>query len=57
LRCADIHPVRCEEVFAAASPDDLVARVCDHGAGVHGFTPAFYSHERLSAITATAARV
>jgi len=51
LRCAQVHPFGCEELFSATSVGDVVACACAHGARVHGFTPVFYSRERLAAMT------
>jgi hypothetical protein len=50
LRCADVHPVRCDEALRSSSPRELVARACAHGASAHGFTPAWYSPERVAAM-------
>jgi hypothetical protein len=52
LRCADVHPVGCEEALRARSAHDLVALACEHGGLVHGFTPVWYSSERLASIAA-----
>jgi hypothetical protein len=52
LRCADVHPSGCEEALRARHAHDLVALVRDHGAHVHGFTPAWYTPERLTDIAA-----
>lgn len=56
LRCADVHPAGCEEALRARSAHDLVALTCDHGGLVHGFTPAWYSSERLASIAAAITR-
>jgi len=37
-------------------PSELVEIACEHGARVHGFTPAWYSPKRLATIAAVAAR-
>jgi len=55
LRCADAHPVRCDVELVSPSRDDVVLRVCSHGASAHGFTPAWYSRGRLAAIAARVA--
>ena len=52
VRCADIHPGRCEQVLRAPRADDVVALACEHGKLVHGFTAVYYSAERLAAIAA-----
>ncbi len=52
LRCADVHPCRCERTLRAPYAQDVVALACDHGAHVHGFTPVWYSPERLAVIAA-----
>jgi hypothetical protein len=50
VRCADVHPVRCIVALRASSDEALTDRVRAHGASVHGFTPAWYSRERIAAI-------
>jgi hypothetical protein len=50
LRCADAHPVRCGEEWHSSSPDQLVATATAHGTSAHGFTPAWYSPQRIAAI-------
>lgn len=50
VRCADVHPVRCNETLRASSVKELTDHVRAHGAGVHGFTPVWYSRERIAAI-------
>lgn len=52
VRCADIHPGGCEQALRARRPDDVVALACEHGKLAHGYTPAWYSAERLAAIAA-----
>jgi hypothetical protein len=52
VRCADVHPVECEEALRAPSAHGLVALACEHGGLVHGFTPVWYSSERLASIAA-----
>jgi predicted small metal-binding protein len=49
--CADVHPVRCNAALRASSNEALTDRVRAHGSSVHGFTPVWYSRERLAAIT------
>ena len=55
VRCADAHPVGCDVELVSSSRDDVVFRVCSHGASAHGFTPAWYSRGRLAAIAAMVA--
>lgn len=50
LRCSDVHPLRCDEALRAGSLGDFVARVREHGAQAHGFTPVWYDAERLAVI-------
>jgi hypothetical protein len=50
LRCADVHRAGCEAAFRARRVSDVVALACEHGALVHGYTPAWYSSERLAII-------
>jgi hypothetical protein len=52
VRCADIHPGRCEQVLRAPRAGDVVALACEHGKLVHGFTAVYYSDKRLAAIDA-----
>ena len=52
LRCADVLPVRCDVSWRSASRDDLVPLACAHGASVHGFTPVWYSRERIDVMKA-----
>jgi hypothetical protein len=47
VRCADIHPGGCGTALRAERPGDVVALACEHGALAHGFTPVWYSAERL----------
>ena len=54
VRCADVPPVQCKVALHASSSEALTDRVRAHGARVHGFTPAWYSQERIAGITATA---
>jgi hypothetical protein len=50
LRCADVHPFGCQAALRAETLIDMVALACEHGALVHGLTPAWYSPERLQVI-------
>ena len=50
VRCADVHPVRCKVALRATSNEALTDRVRAHGASVHGFTPVWYSGERIARI-------
>jgi hypothetical protein len=52
LRCADVHPVRCGEEWQSSRRENLVAAASAHGARAHGFTPVWYSPERIVAMTA-----
>jgi hypothetical protein len=52
VRCADIHPGRCEQVLRAPRPGEVVALACEHGKFVHGYTPVWYCARRLAAIAA-----
>lgn len=54
LRCADVHPVRCEVWLGAPTVEALVWRACDHGAHAHGFTPNWYDAARVAAIKGAA---
>jgi hypothetical protein len=54
LRCADVHPCRCERVFSGTSPTVLVAEARRHGELAHFFTPVFYSPERVAEMTKAA---
>jgi predicted small metal-binding protein len=50
LRCADVHPVRCDEAMRSANRDELLARAREHGERAHGFTSVWYSAGRLAAM-------
>ncbi len=50
LRCTEVHPVSCDAAWSSPSAAELVARAIDHGARAHGFTPAWYTHERIARI-------
>jgi uncharacterized protein DUF1059 len=52
LRCSDVHPTGCNRKLRAQRPDDLVELAREHGALVHGFTPVWYSKQRLATIAA-----
>ena len=54
LRCADVHPVTCDAEWTAPSASELVARAVDHGVHAHGFTPGWYTRERIAAISRAA---
>ena len=54
LRCAAVQPVRCDVQLRAASAERVVMLACEHGAQAHCYTPAWYSSERLAAMTAMA---
>lgn len=54
LRCADVHPVRCDLALRSSNLQELVARVSAHGANAHGFTPVWYSPGRVAAMAAAA---
>lgn len=48
LRCAEVHPVRCDAALSSPSTSDLVSRVIDHGARAHGFTAVWYTQSRIA---------
>jgi hypothetical protein len=50
LRCAELHPVRCDARLSAPDLEGLVSLAREHGAFAHGFTPAWYSRGRLAAV-------
>ena len=52
LPCDRVHPVSCSEVLHASSPAGVVAIAMEHGAGAHGFTPAWYTQDRRRAMAA-----
>jgi hypothetical protein len=56
LCCADVHPQGCAEMLRARRSSDLVEIAREHGSQVHGFTPAWYSPQRLAIIAAVAVR-
>ncbi len=57
VSCGEVHDyVRCDETLSASTAEDLSARVIEHGWLAHGFTPAFYTPERIAQIMSAAAR-
>ena len=54
FRCADVHPFGCQTLLSGVTPTELVACAREHGARVHGFTPAFYRPERIAAMVGAA---
>jgi hypothetical protein len=50
LRCADVLPVLCDASWHLPRQEDLVARAHAHGGTAHGYTPVWYSAERLAAM-------
>lgn len=50
LRCRDVHPAGCDQTVRADGFQTVIALACEHGALAHGFTPAWYSSERLHAM-------
>ena len=55
LCCADVHPQGCAEMLQARRLSDLVEIAREHGARVHGFTPVWYSEQRLASMAAVVA--
>ena len=53
LRCADVVPVRCEEIFCAHCASEAIGLACEHGKLIHGFTPGWYTPERLVLMAGT----
>ena len=51
VRCADVHPVRCDVALRASTRHVLSDRVRAHGAIVHGFTPVWYTRDRMDSIS------
>ncbi|HTP28898.1 MAG TPA: hypothetical protein VMK12_24965 [Anaeromyxobacteraceae bacterium] len=47
LRCAELHPVRCDVRLRGADLESLVIIACENGALAHGITPAWYDSRRL----------
>ncbi len=56
MRCERFHPVHCPDSLRADSSSAMVAVAMDHGAWVHGFTPAFYSEAKRRAMAAEVTR-
>lgn len=52
LRCCDVHPLQCDVRLSAPDPLELCRLAREHGGLAHGFTPAWYSAERIAAIAA-----
>jgi hypothetical protein len=51
LRCHDVHPLACAEVWRSSDAEQLIDSARAHGASAHGFTPVWYSRERVAAMT------
>lgn len=47
LRCAGVHPVHCNTRLRASTPERVVVLAREHGADAHGFTPRWYTPQRL----------
>jgi hypothetical protein len=47
LRCAGVHPVHCNTRLRASTPELVVVLAREHGADAHGFTPRWYTPQRL----------
>jgi hypothetical protein len=47
LRCAGVHPVHCNTRLRASTPERVVVLACEHGADAHGFTPRWYTPQRV----------
>ena len=56
MRCERFHPVHCPDSLRVNSCSAMVATAMDHGAWVHGFTPAFYSEAKQRAMAAEVTR-
>jgi hypothetical protein len=52
LRCADVLDVVCDASWCSSDPMVLVTLAHDHGELVHGFTPSWYSPQRLALMRA-----
>jgi hypothetical protein len=52
LRCADVLSVRCDALWRSSNPAELVLLAQLHGASVHGYTPGWYSPQRLALMSA-----
>jgi hypothetical protein len=48
LRCDEVHPCRCDAVFRASTPGEVVRQAREHGELVHFFTPVFYRPRRIA---------
>ncbi len=47
LRCAGVHPVHCDMRLRASTAERVVLLACEHGADAHGFTPRWYTPQRV----------
>jgi predicted small metal-binding protein len=56
VTCGDVHPVRCNVMLRASNGGTLTDRVRAHGASAHGFTPVWYTRERIIAISGACAK-
>jgi hypothetical protein len=52
LVCSDVHPVICRASLRASSAEGSIALAAAHGARSHGFTPAWYTAERMAIMRA-----
>jgi hypothetical protein len=50
LCCADVHPVLCNAKWVSPNANELVENAVAHGEAAHGFTPAYYSPDRIATI-------
>ena len=50
LRCSDVLAVTCDVSWCSGNPQELLRLACAHGASVHGFTPAWYTRERIASM-------
>lgn len=50
LRCAQVFSPRCDVQLRSASVESVLILAREHGASAHGYTPAWFSAERLASM-------
>jgi hypothetical protein len=56
LMCNFLHPQQCDALLLGGSVAQVVEAAMAHGAVAHGYTPVWYSHDRVAAMSAAVQR-
>jgi hypothetical protein len=56
LMCNFLHPQQCDALLLGGSVAQVVDAAMAHGALAHGYTPVWYSHDRVAAMSAAVQR-